>query len=125
MARILLLFGLISFASTGCYLGESSVQQSFSEEALSNLVPGKSSAQDVANLLGAPTQVVELGENSALLYEHAVSKNAGVWLLIILLSGSDTQSDRIWVFFNAAGILTHAAASFEADQAHYSMPPVK
>lgn len=126
MARILLsLLGSLCLASAGCYIGETTTQQSFPEEAMRKLVPGTTSAQEVSNLLGAPTRVVELGTNSAWLYEHIVSKDAGVWMLVLALHGNDTQSDRIWVFFNANGTLTHAAASFEADDARYSMPPMK
>lgn len=126
MARVLSsLLGLLLLAGSGCYLGETTTQQTFPEEAMGKLVPGKTTAQEVSNLLGAPTSVVELGTNSAWLYQHIVSKDAGIWALVIALHGNDTQSDRIWVFFNAQGTLTHAAASFEAGDARFSMPPMK
>lgn len=106
-----------------CYLGESTIHHPFPPELVSRLEPGSTTAQQVADLLGAPTQVIELGDGSAWLYEHAVSKDAVFWLLIVALRGNETQSDRVWVFFDAAGKLTHAAASFEAADAGYAIPP--
>jgi len=107
----------------GCYIGESSVHHPFSPERVAELRPGQTTAQEVADLLGAPTQVVELGSGSAWLYEHAVAKDMVIWLLVVALRGNETQSDRVWVFFDANGKLTHAAASFEAGDASYAIPP--
>ncbi len=106
-----------------CYIGESSIHHPFAPEQVAQLKPGHSTAQEVADLLGAPTQVVEIGSGSAWLYEHAVAKDAVLWLLVIALRGNETQSDRVWVFFDAQGKLTHAAASFEAADAGYAIPP--
>lgn len=105
-----------------CYVAETTVHHPFPAEKMSGLVPGKTTAQEVANLLGAPARVVELGFGSAWLYEHSVTKDAALWLLIVASRGADTQTDRIWVFFNEAGTLTHAAGTFEAATAEYEIP---
>lgn len=106
-----------------CYVGETTVHHPFPPERVASFAPGKTTAQEVANQLGAPARVVELGDGSAWLYEHVVTKDAALWLLLIALRGNDTQTDRIWVFFDAGGKLTHAAASFEAANAEYTIPP--
>ncbi len=111
-------------AAPSCYLGETQVQKPFTADAVGKMQPGVTTAQEVANLLGAPTRVVEIGGGSAWLYEHAVAKDAALWLLLIVLRGNDTQTDRIWVFFDGQGRLTHAAASFDADSARYAFPPM-
>ena len=106
-----------------CYVGETTVHHPYPPEKMSGLVPGKTTAQEVANMLGAPARVVELGFGSAWLYEHTVTKDAAIWLLVVASRGADTQTDRIWVFFDPNGLLTHAAGTFEAGTAEYEIPP--
>jgi outer membrane protein assembly factor BamE (lipoprotein component of BamABCDE complex) len=112
-----------SLLAPSCYLGETSLHHPFPPEKVAALEPGRSTAQQVADALGAPARVVELGEGSAWLYEHGVTKDAALWLLLIALRGNETQTDRVWVFFDARGVLTHVAASFEAGEASYAIPP--
>ncbi|MDA1259226.1 MAG: hypothetical protein O3A20_01245 [Planctomycetota bacterium] len=124
MRRLLPLPLLVALiAAPACYIGETTVHHPFSAEKIAGFTPGTTTAQEVANQLGAPAKVVELGDGSAWLYEHIVNKDAALWLLLIALRGSDTQTDRIWVFFDARGVLTQAAATFEADRAEYGFPP--
>lgn len=110
-------------AAPACYLGETTVHHPFAPEQMAGLEPGRTTAQEVADRLGAPARVVELGAGSAWLYEHVVTKDAALWLLLVALRGNETQTDRIWVFFGADGVLTHAAGSFEAERAEYAIPP--
>lgn len=110
-------------AAPACYVGETTIHHPFTAEQMAGIEPGVSTAQDVANRLGAPARVVELGAGSAWLYEHVVTKDAALWLLLIALRGNETHTDRIWVFFDAQGKLTHAAASFESGLAEYAIPP--
>lgn len=118
---LLLLAALL--CAPACYVGETTVHHPFPPEKMAGLTPGKTTAQEVANLLGAPARVVELGFGSAWLYEHSVTKDAAVWLLIVASRGAETQTDRIWVFFDPNGLLTHAAGTFEAATAEYEIPP--
>lgn len=110
-------------AAPACYVGETTVHHPYAAEQLHGIEPGRSTAQEVADRLGAPARVVELGDGSAWLYEHVVTKDAALWLLLIALRGNETQTDRIWMFFDARGVLTHAAASFESGSAEYAIPP--
>lgn len=122
MRRTIPIFAALALAPA-CYLGETTVHHPFPPEKVGALEPGSTTAQEVADALGAPTRVVELGDGSAWLYEHVVTKDAALWLLLIALRGNETHTDRVWVFFDARGVLTHAAASFEAAQAEYAIPP--
>ena len=104
-----------------CVVGEMTVGQPLEASAISLLQPNHSSAQDVADLLGAPNQVVELGNKSAWLYEAQKERRAGVFLLIFSTFGQDKQFDRCWVFFDENGLLTHIASSLESNTAEYNL----
>jgi len=113
------LLPLLLLACTSCYMGQATEDQYLDPAAVEQLQPGQHSAGDVVRLLGAPNQVVELGNGSAWLYKASNAKSMGLWLLVFGTYGSDTQSDRCWVFFNETGTLTHLGATFNADTAEY------
>jgi len=102
-------------------MAEMTIGQPLESSAISQLQPNHSSAQDVADLLGAPNEVVELGNKSAWLYEAQKERLAGIFLLVFGTSGQDTQFDRCWVFFDENGLLTHIASSLEANNAEYKL----
>ncbi len=106
-----------------CYLASSSVLEPPDPDAVARLEPGVSTMDDVAAALGAPSRVVELGDRSAWLYEHQETRDAALWLLLFAMRGVDSQSDRVWAFFDEDGNLTHLAASFEADEADFGLLP--
>lgn len=105
-----------------CLLGRNHVNRPIDAVAYERLAPGTSTVQDVAELLGAPAEVVELGSGSAWRYEYVQSKRTGLWLILIGFLNDDTQSDRVWVFFDAEGRLTHAASTLQADRAEWELP---
>ena len=51
-----------------------------------------------------------------------VEKQTALVLFVLNLRGVDTDSDRVWVFFDQHGVLTHVAATLEAGQAEYDLP---
>jgi outer membrane protein assembly factor BamE (lipoprotein component of BamABCDE complex) len=117
----ILLLPILLLATPSCYLGQATVDAPLDGQAIAQLEVGQSTANDVTRLLGAPNQVVELGTGSAWLYQAQNGKQMGIWLLIFGAFGQDTRSDRCWVFFNEAGILTHVGTTLEADQAEYHL----
>jgi hypothetical protein len=108
--------------SSSCFLSRGHQNQPLAPEAYASLRPGQSTATDATEALGAPSEVVELGNGSAWRYEYAQVKRTGLFLLVFGFLNEDTQSDRIWLFFDANGLLVNAAASFEADQAEWESP---
>jgi len=42
--------------------------------------------------------------------------------VFVVLRNVDTVQDRVWAFFDEAGLLTHLGATFEGDDASYKMP---
>ncbi|MCE9592924.1 MAG: outer membrane protein assembly factor BamE [Planctomycetes bacterium] len=104
-----------------CLLDRSTTNERPEPAALHELTPGTTTASDVVRLLGAPSEVVQLGKRSAYRYEHSVTKRTGLWLIVFGSLNSDTQSDRVWVFFDENAILTHVASTFESERAEFGM----
>ena len=77
----------------------------------------------VDELLGAPTDIVQLGHRSAYLYEFQQTKMTGLLAGIVGFMNSDTRSDRVWIFLGPGGdTVTHVGSSFDADKAENRMP---
>lgn len=110
------------FLSTGCFVGKSTSNPAILPEAVSQLKPNASTADDVTRLLGAPNEVVQLGRRSAWRYEHTVEKQSAVFLILLGLRGVDTQSDRVWVFFDENDNVIHVGTMFQASEAEYDVP---
>ena len=120
MRTLLLLSSLLLLP--GCFLSESTVNQPFDADLLTGMQPGTTSASEVAQRLGAPDQVVELGDGQAWLYRHTHEKQTAVFLLLLGLRGVDIQSDRVWVFFDANGTLTHLGVTLNGADAEFGLP---
>jgi hypothetical protein len=118
----LLLFSTFLFNS--CYMGEMTIGQPLEIQSISQLQPNVSSAQDVSDLMGAPAQVVELGNKSAWLYEAQKARQAGIWVLVFGTFGQDRQYDRCWVFFDEDGLLTHVASSLHVTATEYHLSSI-
>ena len=115
---------LLALLCGSCVMSEMTIGQPLESSAISQLQPNHSSAQDVADLMGAPNQVVELGNKSAWLYEAQKERLAGIFLLVFGTSGQDTQFDRCWVFFDENGLLTHIAWSLKSNTAEYKLSSI-
>lgn len=120
MLRVLSLLAL--FCLTSCFLGERQVNSPLDPSDLVGLEIGVSTAEEVTAALGAPEQVVEIGNRSAWLFRHDKQKNTGLFLLIIGLYGEDQQSDRVWAFFDENGVLSQLGTTFEAKKAEFGLP---
>jgi len=111
---------LALFAS--CFVARETTNAPLSYEHVAQLHPGETTAQEVAELLGAPSEVVQLGFRSAWRYNHVESKRAGIFLLVVTFLDTDARSDRVWVFFDENDVLTNVGSTFEADGAEWQMP---
>ena len=106
----------------GCYLSRNFVNEPIERERVARLVPGTTTAEQALALLGAPTEVVQLGKRSAWRYEHTQVKQAGLWLFVLGTLNTDSQSDRAWLFFDENDVLKHSGATLSAGSAEWSMP---
>ena len=58
---------------------------------------GTSTRADVLKLLGPPTRVVELLDSDAYVYQHAIEKGTGLFLIVFNTVRSDRQLDGVTV----------------------------
>jgi len=108
---------------SGCaVIGRGKDYRPFDEQGLSQIKPGQTTAGEVTKLFGAPTQVVELSNGNAYIYNRSLSKATGIWLILVTLVNYDTQHDRIVFFIDQNDIVTHYGSDFKADTAAYGTP---
>lgn len=92
------------------------------EQKIGALVPHHTTSKEVVASLGAPNEVVQLGVNSAYRYDFTTTKRAGFTIIIVTFLNEDTRQDRAWLFFDAAGVLTHVGSTLQAADTEYVMP---
>ncbi|MDP6539140.1 MAG: outer membrane protein assembly factor BamE [Planctomycetota bacterium] len=122
MMKTLLPFLVLPFLCGSCFVSRDRVNEPLPAAVVTELEPGVATADDVLDALGAPADVVQLGRRSAWLYLFNQTKSAAFSVLVVTLVNTDTRSDRVWVFFDEAGLLTHVGGSFEGATAAYTMP---
>jgi hypothetical protein len=105
-----------------CFISRTTVNEPIRREEVDRLVPGQTTAREVVAQLGAPAEVVQLGNRTAYRYDFIVTKRAGFSIIILSFLNDDTCADRVWLFFDAADVLTHAGATLQAANARYEMP---
>ncbi len=105
-----------------CALGRQDQNEPLDAAAIRTLQPGVTTARDVVERLGAPTEVVQLGRRSAYRYDTTTTKAALLFLVVLNFGKVDTRSDRLWVFFDENDLLTHFGASFGTHRTQYAMP---
>jgi hypothetical protein len=120
MLRIpfLLLFVFLA----GCAIGRQSTNDPIDATVVNTLQPGVTTAREVVEKLGAPTEVVQLGRRTAYRYDAANTKTAGLILILFNMFNQDTRSDRVWVFFDENDKLTHYGATFATHRTQYALP---
>jgi outer membrane protein assembly factor BamE (lipoprotein component of BamABCDE complex) len=108
---------------SGCFvLGTNKKYHTFDSEALKSVKPGQTTAQEILNLFGAPSQIVKLSNGNAYIYHRSVAKGTVIWLFIISFGNYDTQADQIVFFFDNKDLLTNYGVSLNAKNAEYGLP---
>lgn len=121
--RLLLpLLLLLCCAVSGCAIARQETNEPLDAQAVAGLRPGTTTAREVVERLGAPTEVVQLGRRTAYRYDAAVTKSTGLILILFNMFGQDTRSDRLWVFFDERDVLTHYGASYATHRTQYALP---
>ena len=108
--------------SAGCAFARQDVNDPLDVATVRSLVPGTTTAREVVERLGAPTDVVQLGRRTAYRYDATSAKSTLLILLLINFGNQDTRSDRVWVFFDEKDVLTHYGATFGTHRTQYAMP---
>lgn len=113
---------LLLCLAPGCALTRTTENAPLPAEALAALQPGTTTAREVVERLGAPSEVVQLGKRSAYRYQFSQSKRTVLFLLVVALQNEDARADRVWVFFDESQVLTHVGTTLDGDEPEYAMP---
>jgi hypothetical protein len=116
------LAALLLSSLPACAIGRMTVNEPIDPRRVAELVPGTSTAADATRILGAPSEVIQLGARTAYRYNFEQSKHAGFTIIVLTFYNRDTRGDRVWLFFDAADVLTHVGTTIEGDDPHYVMP---
>ena len=121
-SKILAVF-IITTLLSGCLaLGKNKEFQPFDSTKLDKLVPEKTKAAEVTEIFGAPSEVVELANGNAYVYQRTVTKGTVCWLVLLTFGNAEKQRDQLVFFFDLHDTLTHYGLSLDADKAKYGLP---
>ncbi|MEZ5570120.1 MAG: hypothetical protein R3E54_17575 [Halioglobus sp.] len=92
----------------GCaqYENKRGVEVSWQNSVTQGLTRGASTRKDVLDLLGPPSQVIALDDETALYYLFEHSRGEGLVLVVYNRMRIDTRYDRAIFFFDADDTLT-------------------
>lgn len=113
---------LLALSTSACALVRSTENEPIDPAIVGSFEPGTTTAADVVAALGAPSQIVELGNRSAYRYGHTVTKGAAIVLIALNIGNSDSRADRVWLFFDQDDVLSHIGATFESHRPQYALP---
>ena len=100
---------------TGCaqYENKRGVEVTWQDDVTKHLVPGQTSRKEVLRLLGPPSQVISLEEETVLYYLFERSRGSGVILIVYNRMEINTHYDRAILFFDANDVLTDYATKID------------
>jgi hypothetical protein len=105
-----------------CVFSRQDVNEPLEVAIVRSLEPGKTTAREVVERLGAPTEVVQLGRRTAYRYDCSTEKSTVLFLVVVNFANQDLRSDRIWVFFDDHDVLTHCGTWFGTHRTQYALP---
>ncbi|MGH6628363.1 MAG: outer membrane protein assembly factor BamE domain-containing protein [Burkholderiales bacterium] len=99
----------------GCaqYENKRGVEVNWQPAVTGQLVKGKSTREDVLTLLGPPSQVIALDDETALYYLFEHSTGEGLILILYNRVRKNTRYDRAIFFFDKNDILTEYSTHIE------------
>tara|TARA_R110001599_G_scaffold353231_1_gene591089 strand:+ start:177224 stop:177595 length:372 start_codon:yes stop_codon:yes gene_type:complete len=106
---------LFAAVLAGCaqYENKRGVEVTWQDDVTRHLVPGKTSRKEVLKLLGPPSQVISLEEETVLYYLFERATGSGVILILYNRFQVDTHYDRAILFFDANDVLTDYATKID------------
>ena len=107
---------------TACAVARQDTNEPLNAVRIKGLEPGKTTAREVVEMMGGPTEVVQLGRRTAYRYDASTTKSAVLFLLLINFGNQDTRQDRLWVFFDEHDVLSHYGATYGVHRTQYALP---
>jgi outer membrane protein assembly factor BamE (lipoprotein component of BamABCDE complex) len=100
------------------YENKRGVDVNWQNEITGKLVKGESTRHDVLDMLGPPSQVISMENESVLYYLFEHSKGEGLILILYNRMRIDTRYDRAIFFFDENDVLTeYATHIYDPEQA--------
>jgi len=97
------------------YENQTGVANSWREVDAARFVAGETTRAEVMDLLGPPSQLINLNQGTVLYYLNERETAGGVVLIVFNALRQRTTFDRAIFFFDEAGVLTEYALSDEAN----------
>ena len=107
----LLLLGCVQFS------GNRGVEVTWHPEAITQLEKGRSTREDVLSLLGPPSQVISLENETVLYYLNERTEFEGAILILFNRFDRATDYDRAVFFFDKDDVLIEYATRIRPDEA--------
>jgi hypothetical protein len=121
--RLLSLVVLLAFAGAGiggCAFTRGDLGVPFKETDISAIRQGQSTVPYVVALLGAPDEIIRLGnDRQAFHYYHYAMKHA----TLLVFSRVNIASDQIYVFFDARGVVDRVVSGNRTDGLEFQFWP--
>lgn len=99
------------------YESKRGVEVNWQSSVTQQLTRGESTRKDVLALLGPPSQVISLEEETVLYYLFERAKGSGIILILYNRMKIDTRYDRAIFFFDENDVLTeYSTHIYESDK---------
>jgi outer membrane protein assembly factor BamE (lipoprotein component of BamABCDE complex) len=108
------LIGLFLLSSCVQVKTKRGVEVAWQNHLVEGLVKGESTRKQVMDLLGPPSQVISLQNETALYYLFEKAEGEGMLLIVYNRMEIDTRYDRAIFFFDENNILTDYSAHVHA-----------
>ena len=105
--------------ATGCAVSRGDLGMSFNVAEISGIKQGISSQSDVVRLLGAPDNIIRLGDRDVFHYYHYTLKHA----TFLIFSRVNIAADELYVFFDRRGIVDQVLFGPRTDKLEFQFWP--
>ena len=106
----------------GCFAGRVKNGSPHDSQAVASLQVGTSTRADVLASLGAPRKILKLNSGEALVYEHVLTKNSGLFLFLLVFYRADAQRDAVTVILDEAGVVQAVGSTNQSGEASFGTP---
>lgn len=113
---------LLPIALGACAIARQDTNEPLDPAVVRSFEPGRTTAREVVEKLGAPTEVVQLGKRTAYRYDATTAKTAVLFLLVVNFANQDSRTDRVWLFFDEHNVLSHYGTWWGIHRTQYAMP---
>jgi outer membrane protein assembly factor BamE (lipoprotein component of BamABCDE complex) len=116
MRRLIYLCALVIPLLAGCvqFDAKRGIEVAWQDEVVAKLEKGQSTRADVLDLLGPPSQVISLQEETVLYYLFEKAEGNGVILIVYNSIDIETHYDRAIFFFDEDDVLSDFATRVRA-----------